>query len=67
MRELDIKLDDGIPVSGVVRATVDSDNPANLAAVISQATGATACVSADTPPVWDSSADSQDCNSVLLY
>lgn len=67
MRELDIKLDDGAPDSGTVRGA-----PAN--ATVFTAPGAdaahgamdAACVSG-TPPVWDLSAGSRDCNGVYLF
>ena len=62
MRELDVKLDDGVPTSGVVRAVVEAAG-ANLAAVLPGSLG-NACVVANA---WGVTADSQDCNALLLY
>ncbi len=65
MREIDIKLDDGAPQTGVVRATTDGTTTDNLNAVTGQIAGAAECVSAALD--WDIAVDSQDCNGVFLY
>lgn len=55
-RELDVKLDDGNPQTGILRASTSGDHPS-----ISDE----ACVS--ETGIWDIEANAQDCNSVLLY
>lgn len=65
MRELDVKLDDGIPNTGVLRAMTDgAAGTTNMVPVSGQPAGAAACVAAN---VWDITTDSQDCNGVLLF
>ena len=67
MRELDIKLDDGAPDTGTVRGTSASAT-VFTAPSADAAHGAmdAACVSG-SPPVWDLSAGSRDCNGVYLF
>jgi prepilin-type N-terminal cleavage/methylation domain-containing protein len=63
IRELDVKLDDGLPQTGVLRAGLSTG-----AAFGAVAQGDTTCVDTDkTPPIWDINADAQDCNAVYLY
>lgn len=59
IRELDVKLDDGQPYTGVVRGSTDTatGNPTYSAA---------ACVE-DDAGIWDIDANSPDCNAVYLY
>jgi hypothetical protein len=63
MRELDVKLDDGLPTSGVLRQAATSGAQLGAAAQSSAD-----CID-DTaqPPVWNIAANAQDCNGVLLY
>lgn len=65
MRELDVKLDDGVPNTGVVRAVRDGGGTTNLSALLDQPAGAIACV--DAANNWDITNDSQDCNGVSLF
>lgn len=59
--ELDSKVDDGKPESGVLRATASGTGT-----VANKQDGA--CIDTTlTPPGWNVSADSQDCNAVYLY
>lgn len=66
MRELDVKVDDGLPQTGTLRATV---------ATATIFTGGTSgwggrdasCVDSESPPNWDVAADSSDCNAVLMF
>jgi prepilin-type N-terminal cleavage/methylation domain-containing protein len=70
MLELDTKLDDGKPTTGVVRATVDDPNVAYFVGTGGPIWGGRDpnCIDATaTPPVWDVNGDSQDCNAVFLY
>jgi prepilin-type N-terminal cleavage/methylation domain-containing protein len=60
MRELDVKIDDGQPTRGVLRAT-----PAGAGAV-TNSDGATACVTA-APEIWNINANSADCGGAYLY
>jgi len=57
MRELDVKVDDSFPDSGVLRHT---DN--TTAGDVTESTAA--CV---TGTIWDIEADEQNCNSVYIY
>jgi prepilin-type N-terminal cleavage/methylation domain-containing protein len=63
MRELDVKLDNGQPQSGILRAASATGGqfaPVNL--------GEAGCVStATTPATWDITTSSQDCNGIYLY
>ncbi len=67
MRELDVKLDDGVPNSGVVRAIRDAGGTTNLTALLNQPAGAVACVTVGPPASWNIVGDSQDCNGVSLF
>lgn len=58
MRELDVKLDDGRPHTGVVRVTLGGN--------FSPMTDSTDCVVA-ADEIWDIETSSQDCNGVYLY
>lgn len=65
LRELDVKLDDGKPSAGKVRATVDDG-------AVSVFTGAnlwggreSGCVSAGMD--WDAGGDARDCNALLIF
>lgn len=60
MRELDVKLDDGQPTTGTVRASATA---AGGYGSITQSDAA--CVDAGNN--WDIATDSQDCNAVSLY
>jgi len=61
IRELDVKIDDGRPTTGAFRAALAA---ATLAGVpVTEA----ACLSADTPPLWNIVGDSQNCAGVVLY
>ncbi len=63
LRELDVKLDDGLPTSGVLRHAASSG-----AALGDAAQSSRDCVDEATqPPVWNIAANPQDCNAVLLY
>ena len=68
MRELDVKLDDGAPDTGVMRGTLVTptafDEPSGAEHGGMEA-GCTATITGDL--VWDVSADSQDCNGAYLY
>jgi len=60
-QELDTKLDDGLPLTGVLRAAL---GPGGGAIYTPVAEGLAACVAAGA---WDIAADAQDCNGVFLY
>jgi len=60
MRELDVKIDDALPNTGVMRHS----------SVVGGATvfdSTVACVLAGAPPTWDINAAAQNCNAVILY
>lgn len=70
MRELDTKLDDGRPSTGVVRATVPDASVKYFGSAGGSVWGGrdAACVDiAVSPAIWDVNGDSQDCNAVFLY
>ena len=66
MRELDVKLDDGFPRSGSLRATIPTattftGGPSGWGGMD------TSCVDSASPPNWNVTADSQDCNAVSMF
>ena len=65
LRELDVKLDDGIPDQGKVRATVDDGAVTVFGGTNFWGGRETACVNG--VPEWDVNAGAQDCNAVLLF
>ena len=65
-RELDVKLDDGFPETGVLRASEPA--PTEFAGPTFWGGSDATCVDATVDPaVWNITADSPDCNSVYLY
>ncbi len=62
-RELDVKLDDGLPLTGVLR--IANNDPGNIFGLI----GSTdpGCIDASVPPQYNIAGDVQDCNTVFLY
>jgi len=62
MRELDLKIDDGLPRTGVVRSTPTAGGALGLVAA-RQAE----CVLAGAPDIWDINGNAQDCNAAYLY
>ena len=63
LAELDIKVDDGKPESGVLRGT--SGDTTTGETTSADANGqSTGCVAAN---IWDVSNDAQDCNAIYLY
>ncbi len=65
LRELDIKLDDGVPDQGRVRATVDDAAISVFGGTNFWGGRQSACVSA--APDWDVNAGARDCNALLLF
>lgn len=65
LRELDVKLDDGWPHQGKVRATVDDAGVTVFSGVNRWGGRDAACVNA--VPEWDGAADAQDCNALLIF
>ena len=70
VRELDVKMDDGMPASGIVRATVNGtptvftfDNEWG------GSDGSIQCVNDTTadPPIYNAEGNSLDCNAVLIF
>jgi prepilin-type N-terminal cleavage/methylation domain-containing protein len=78
-RELDVKLDDGNPGTGVVRATVSTANTGEAtvggidfgasSSVVWSATAGPACVTNanSATAVWNVDSDNTTCNAVFLY
>jgi len=66
MREMDVKVDDSSPDSGILRSaplTATSPSFGNVGG--SDAT--TACVTVGTPSIWNINGASADCNGYFLY
>lgn len=64
-RELDLKLDDSVPDTGSIRATLDD---ASLTTFIgSNRPGGREAGCLDATPIWNTSGESQDCNAVSLF
>lgn len=63
LRELDLKVDDGLPQSGVMRHALTSG------ATLGELSQSRAeCVDAtQTPPIWNIAGNADDCNAVYLY
>ena len=62
LRELDLKVDDGLPQTGVLRHAVASG-----AALGALAQSTANCVDTSTPPVWNIAGNETLCNAVYLY
>jgi prepilin-type N-terminal cleavage/methylation domain-containing protein len=62
LAELDRKIDDGLPQSGVLRQALTTGGTFEE---ISHSS--TDCITADTPPIWDIETNQQLCNGVYLY
>jgi prepilin-type N-terminal cleavage/methylation domain-containing protein len=66
MRELDVKVDDGQPRTGTLRAVVDATT--KFTGTPAWGGHDSACVdSTTTPPSWNVTGDSQDCNAAVLF
>ncbi len=68
MRELDVKIDDGLPRTGTLRATIVAST-IFTGGPLGWGGMEASCVNfpAGLPPGWDVSADAQDCNAVLMF
>lgn len=64
-RELDVKLDDGVPDSGSIRATVDDAGLTVFTGANRWGGREAGCV--DATPVWNIDGGSVDCNAVSLF
>lgn len=62
LRELDLKVDDGLPQTGVLRHAVSTG-----AALGALAQSTANCVDASTPPVWNIAGNETLCNAIYLY
>ena len=63
LRELDLKVDDGLPQTGVMRHALTAGATHGA---IGQSTAA--CVDTGiTPPIWDIASNEQLCNAIYLY
>lgn len=63
MRELDLKIDDGLPETGVLRQAATSG-----AALEDLGQSNAGCIdTGQTPAIWDIAGNEQDCNAVYLY
>jgi prepilin-type N-terminal cleavage/methylation domain-containing protein len=61
IQQFDVKVDDGLPTTGTVRATTGGD-----CSEIVQ--GDPACVTEEgAPPIWNINGGSSDCNAAVLY
>jgi prepilin-type N-terminal cleavage/methylation domain-containing protein len=66
IQELDIKMDDGVPHTGIIRATVAEGELAVFANTHNWGGRDPDCVNADGT-LWNVSVDTRDCNAVLLF
>jgi prepilin-type N-terminal cleavage/methylation domain-containing protein len=66
-RELDVKVDDGVPDQGAVRATVDDGNGVLPSILYAQKWGGREAACVDATPVWDVTSESKDCNAISLF
>lgn len=62
-RELDVKIDDTLPLTGTLRFTTNTAAPASFPT--SAAT--TACTASAVTNVWDIATDNQNCNLIYIY
>jgi len=60
MRELDVKIDDALPNTGVMRHST-------IVAAGTTFTTTANCVLAGAPPTWDINTAAGNCNSLILY
>ncbi|RME34778.1 MAG: prepilin-type N-terminal cleavage/methylation domain-containing protein [Gammaproteobacteria bacterium] len=60
LRELDVKIDDSLPRTGVLRHTSVSGGSTVF-------DSSSDCVSTDNPPIWDINKNQQECNAIYLY
>jgi hypothetical protein len=67
MRELDVKLDDGVPTTGTFRAAKPDADLTVFAREFNWGGREHACLTATPPIIWDVTSDAQDCNGVLLF
>ncbi len=70
MRELDVKVDDAQPTTGSLRAVADTVTVfagTNNWGGHDSAAAPLGCVDGASPPNWNVTADSQDCNAVILF
>ncbi|HTT08330.1 MAG TPA: prepilin-type N-terminal cleavage/methylation domain-containing protein [Gammaproteobacteria bacterium] len=63
MSELDRKIDDGLPLTGVLRATPNSGNALGSVSTIS----ANCTTTSGTTTIWDINTNDQDCGGAYLY
>jgi len=64
-REIDLKLDDGFPDQGSVRATLDDGSITTFVGTNRPGGREATCI--DGTPVWNVNAGSQDCNAAFLF
>ena len=65
MRELDLKIDDGLPNSGVLRHALTTGAGAKLS---SPGESNTTCVdNTPKPKIWNIAGNEEDCNAIYLY
>ena len=67
VRELDVKLDDGIPNTGVLRNTFVDANVTIFTNGANPPWGGMVANCIDATPIWNVTADQQDCNAAYLY
>ena len=67
MRELDLKLDDGVPDTGIFRASKPDGSVSVFDGINTWGGREPTCIAAGPPMIWDVSQDAQDCNGVLLF
>ncbi|MEM7406779.1 MAG: prepilin-type N-terminal cleavage/methylation domain-containing protein [Pseudomonadota bacterium] len=70
MRELDLKVDDGVPDTGVLRATITTPTiflGDNKWGGSDETTGAECTDTSTTPSIWAVANNSPDCNGIFLF
>ncbi|MGH8520332.1 MAG: prepilin-type N-terminal cleavage/methylation domain-containing protein [Gammaproteobacteria bacterium] len=66
MREMDVKMDDSLPNTGILRSAPQTATAA-FPGFVGSSDPTTRCVSTATPPAWNITGASADCNGYFLY
>ena len=67
IQELDIKLDDGVPDTGILRASAVDGTIAVFSGTHTWGGSVAGCVTSTTPMIWNIAGDAQDCNAIVLF
>jgi prepilin-type N-terminal cleavage/methylation domain-containing protein len=68
MRELDVKVDDSNPLTGVMRASTTAGvGAANYGGVETEGSGGVCTVVSGAATIWNISGNAQNCNAIYIY